>query len=123
MPLIATESGKKIFLTEDGRKLVTVLPGDGIGPECVESTLRILEAARAPLAFEIHEAGASVFKKGLASGVPPETVESIRKTRVVLKGPLEECVPSLVDFGSAPVGALRCPPVRLLPCGSPQGSS
>ncbi|GBD30133.1 Isocitrate dehydrogenase [NADP] [bacterium HR32] len=42
MPLIATESGKKIFLTEDGRKLVTVLPGDGIGPECVESTLRIL---------------------------------------------------------------------------------
>jgi isocitrate dehydrogenase len=89
MPLIATESGKKIFLTEDGRKLVTVLPGDGIGPECVESTLRILEAARAPLAFEIHEAGASVFKKGLASGVPPETIESIRKTRVVLKGPLE----------------------------------
>ena len=35
----------------------------------------------------------------------------------------DECVPSLVDFGSAPVGALRCPPVRLLPCGSPQGSS
>ncbi|GAB6876748.1 NADP-dependent isocitrate dehydrogenase [Thermaerobacter litoralis] len=89
MGLITTESGKKLYVTEDGRKLVTVIPGDGIGPECVEATLKILEAAKAPLVFEIREAGASVFKKGLASGVPPETIESIRKSRIVLKGPLE----------------------------------
>ena len=89
MPLVTTESGKKLFVTEDGRKLVTVIPGDGIGPECIDATPKILEAAKAPLVFEIREAGASVFKKGLASGVPPETIESIRKSRIVLKGPLE----------------------------------
>lgn len=42
-----------------------------------------------PLAYEVREAGASVFRRGIASGVPQETIESIRKTRVVLKGPLE----------------------------------
>ncbi len=68
---------------------VTVIHGDGIGPECVESTLRILKAAGAELDLETHEAGAGVFKKGVASGVPKDTIESIARTRVVLKGPLE----------------------------------
>lgn len=68
---------------------VTVIHGDGIGPECVESTLRILKAAGADLELETHEAGAGVFKKGVASGVPKDTIESIARTRVVLKGPLE----------------------------------
>ncbi len=72
-----------------GKQLVTVIPGDGIGPECVRSAQRILEAAGANLAWEEREAGAEVFKKGLPSGVPPETIESIERTRVVLKGPLE----------------------------------
>ena len=89
MPLITTETGKKMHVLEDGRKLITVIPGDGIGPECVEATLKVLEAAKAPLAYEVREAGASVFRRGIASGVPQETIESIRKTRVVLKGPLE----------------------------------
>ncbi|AEV16679.1 Isocitrate dehydrogenase [Thermus sp. CCB_US3_UF1] len=89
MSLITTQSGKKVYLTPEGKKLITVIPGDGIGPECVEATLKILEAAKAPLAYEVREAGAAVFKQGLESGVPPETIESVRKTRVVLKGPLE----------------------------------
>ena len=89
MPLITTETGKKMHVLEDGRKLITVIPGDGVGPECVEATLKVLEAAKAPLAYEVREAGASVFRRGIASGVPQETIESIRKTRVVLKGPLE----------------------------------
>jgi isocitrate dehydrogenase len=89
MSLITTETGKKVHVFDDGRKLITVIPGDGVGPECVEATLKILEAAKAPLAHEVREAGASVFKKGIASGVPQETIESIRKTRVALKGPLE----------------------------------
>ncbi len=72
-----------------GKKLVTLIPGDGIGPEVTTSARRVLEAAGAPLAWEERPAGASVFRTGLASGVPAETVESIRRTRVVLKGPLE----------------------------------
>ena len=68
---------------------VTLIPGDGIGPECVEAARRIIEAAGVPLEWEIAEAGAEVFKKGLPSGVPAETMDSIARTRVALKGPLE----------------------------------
>jgi isocitrate dehydrogenase len=68
---------------------VTLIPGDGIGPECVAAAQRILEAAGAPIDWETHEAGAEVFKKGLPSGVPGETMESIARTRIALKGPLE----------------------------------
>jgi isocitrate dehydrogenase len=68
---------------------VTLIPGDGIGPECVRAAQRIVEAAGATISWDEREAGAEVFKKGLPSGVPPETIESIDRTRVVLKGPLE----------------------------------
>jgi isocitrate dehydrogenase len=68
---------------------VTLIPGDGIGPEVVGSARRIVEAAGAPIDWEPYEAGAEVFKRGLTSGVPPETIESISRTRVALKGPLE----------------------------------
>ncbi len=78
-----------IHMTSSGKKLITVIPGDGIGPECIDSALRLIEATGAPVEWEVREAGASVFKKGLETGVPPETIESISKTRVVLKGPLE----------------------------------
>lgn len=69
--------------------LVTLIPGDGIGPECVSAAQQIIEASGAEVAWEVRHAGASVFRQGIASGVPQETIESIRKTRVVLKGPLE----------------------------------
>jgi isocitrate dehydrogenase len=68
---------------------VTLLPGDGIGPEIAEVTRRVLTAAGAPLDYEVCAAGASVFGHGVASGVPDETVESIARTGLVLKGPLE----------------------------------
>jgi isocitrate dehydrogenase len=76
-------------VTNAGEKLVTVIPGDGVGPECVRAAQRLIEAAGARLVWEERAAGASVFKQGIASGVPPETIESIRRTRCVLKGPLE----------------------------------
>jgi len=75
--------------TETGKRRVTLIPGDGIGPECVEAARRIVEAAGARIEWEERQAGASVFRQGLRSGVPHETIDSIRKTRVVLKGPLE----------------------------------
>jgi isocitrate dehydrogenase len=71
------------------KTLVTLIPGDGIGPECVDAARRIVEAAGAPIDWEEAEAGSEVFRAGLPSGVPPETMDSITRTRVALKGPLE----------------------------------
>jgi isocitrate dehydrogenase len=71
------------------KKLVTLIPGDGIGPEVVESARQIVEATGAAVEWEERQAGASVFLQGLATGVPDDTIDSIRRTRVVLKGPLE----------------------------------
>ncbi|MCS7022828.1 MAG: NADP-dependent isocitrate dehydrogenase [Gemmataceae bacterium] len=69
-------------------KTVTLIPGDGIGPECIESARRIVDATGVNIVWEVRDAGEKVFKQGIPSGVPPETIESIRKTRCVLKGPL-----------------------------------
>ena len=68
---------------------ITLIPGDGIGPECVAAAVAIVEASGAPIAWEEAAAGAEVFKAGVASGVPGETMDSIARTRVALKGPLE----------------------------------
>jgi isocitrate dehydrogenase len=77
-----------VHVTPEGKKLVTLIPGDGIGPECIEAARRIVEATGAPIAWEVRHAGESVFKAGIASGVPQDTIESITRTRCVLKGPL-----------------------------------
>ena len=68
---------------------VTLIYGDGIGREVVGATRRIIDEAGAEIQWEECEAGAEVFKKGNATGVPQETIESIQRNRVVLKGPLE----------------------------------
>ncbi len=70
------------------KKHVTLIPGDVTGPEVVNSAQRIIEAAGAAIEWEKCEAGEQVFRRGLPSGVPTETIESIHRTRVVLKGPL-----------------------------------
>ncbi len=71
------------------KQAVTVIPGDGIGPEVVGAAQRILEARGVPIAWEECHAGSRVFRQGIASGVPQDTLESIRRTRIALKGPLE----------------------------------
>lgn len=68
---------------------VTLIYGDGIGPEVVGATRKIIDAAGVKIDWEVCEAGAQVFKRGLPSGVPVETIESIKRNRLVLKGPLE----------------------------------
>src|SRR2546427_5532392 len=55
----------------------TLIPGDGIGPEVIDAARRIIAATGAPIEWEERQAGASIFKKGLPSGVPPETIESV----------------------------------------------
>jgi isocitrate dehydrogenase len=71
------------------KRKITVLPGDGIGPEVVDAALAIIKATGVPVEFEICEAGARAFQKGIVTGIPKETIESIERTRVALKGPLE----------------------------------
>jgi isocitrate dehydrogenase (NAD+) len=67
---------------------VTLIPGDGIGPSISDATVRVLEAVKAPLDWDIQVAGlAGVERYG--DPMPDETLESIRRTRLALKGPLE----------------------------------
>jgi len=72
-----------------GKRKITILPGDGIGPEVVDAALAIVQASGAAVEFEKCEAGARAFQNGIVTGIPKETIESIERTRVVLKGPLE----------------------------------
>src|SRR6185436_9811830 len=67
---------------------VTLIPGDGIGPSITRATVRIVEASGADIVWEEQAAGmAGVAKYG--DPIPDETLDSIRRTRVALKGPLE----------------------------------
>ena len=68
---------------------ITLIPGDGIGPEVTTAARRVIDATGVSINWEICEAGASVFKKGQATGVPQETIDSIMRNKVALKGPLE----------------------------------
>src|SRR6266540_2546277 len=70
------------------RRKFTVIPGDGIGPEVIAVALKVVDATGVDIEPEIHQAGASIFAKGIDSGVPKDTIESIERTKVVLKGPL-----------------------------------
>ncbi|OJW53316.1 MAG: isocitrate dehydrogenase [Alphaproteobacteria bacterium 41-28] len=70
-------------------KAVTLIEGDGIGPEIVHAAQRVVDASGVKIQWDICEAGAEVFKKGLATGVPQETIDSLKRTKVALKGPLE----------------------------------
>jgi isocitrate dehydrogenase len=71
------------------RHAVTLIPGDGIGPEVTLAARRVVEATGVLIDWDVQHAGAAVFRAGDPTGVPAATVESIRRTRVVLKGPLE----------------------------------
>ena len=65
----------------------TLIPGDGIGPEVSDATLEALEAVGAPFEWETHKAGQGGID-ACGDPLPPETLASIRKTRLALKGPL-----------------------------------
>jgi isocitrate dehydrogenase len=67
---------------------ITVAQGDGIGPEIMTATLRILEAAEAPLEIETIDIGEKVYLAGNTSGIEPSSWESLRRTKVFLKAPI-----------------------------------
>ena len=66
---------------------VTLIPGDGIGPEIVEASVMVLDALHAPFAWDVHQAGMSGLE-AFGDPLPQTTVDSIRRTRLALKGPL-----------------------------------
>src|SRR6266850_2204091 len=67
---------------------VTLIPGDGIGPSITAATVRVLEATGADIQWDVQVAGmAAVAKYG--DPIPDSTLDSIKRTRVALKGPLE----------------------------------
>lgn len=67
---------------------ITVAYGDGIGPEIMDATLRILEAAGARIDVEKIDIGESVYLAGNTAGIAPEAWASLRRTRVFLKAPI-----------------------------------
>ena len=67
---------------------VTIAYGDGIGPEIMEATLRVLDAAGARLAYERIEIGEKVYLRGITSGIEESAWESLRRTKVFFKAPI-----------------------------------
>jgi isocitrate dehydrogenase (NAD+) len=67
---------------------VTLIPGDGTGPELTEATRRVLEATGVEFDWDLREAGADVMEKYGGNPLPAEVLEAIRETGVALKGPI-----------------------------------
>jgi len=99
--------------------IITLIPGDGIGPEVSSAVVRIIEAAGASVQWETHYAGAQALEK-FGSTLPDDLLESIKRNRVALKGPIT--TPVGKGFTSVNVGLRKAldlyanlRPVRALP--------
>jgi isocitrate dehydrogenase len=67
---------------------ITVAHGDGIGPEIMDATLQIIQAAGANIDIETIEIGEQVYLRGQSAGIEPSAWESLRRTKVFLKAPI-----------------------------------
>ena len=98
---------------------ITLIPGDGIGPEVSSAVVRIIEAAGADIQWETHYAGAQALEK-FGDTLPQELLESIKRNKLALKGPIT--TPVGKGFTSVNVGLRKAldlyanlRPVRALP--------
>src|SRR5438309_2708530 len=66
---------------------VTFIPGDGVGPELSEATRRVLEGTGVAFEWDVQEAGADVMDR-YGTPLPEHVLESIRRTKVAIKGPI-----------------------------------
>ena len=66
---------------------ITLIPGDGVGPEITEATRRVMEATGVAFQWDLAYAGADVMEK-YGTPLPDHVLESIRKNRIALKGPI-----------------------------------
>jgi len=71
-----------------GETPLTIAAGDGVGPEIMRATLEVLTAAGARLDPEWVDLGEAMYRQGHGTGVPPQAWTSLRRTRVLLKGPI-----------------------------------
>ena len=69
------------------KHIITLIPGDGIGPEIVAATVRTIEATGVEIEWETHIIGAQALEK-YGTTIPDSTIESIKRNKVALKGPL-----------------------------------
>ena len=98
---------------------ITLIPGDGIGPEVASTVVRIIEASGAQIEWETHYAGAQALEK-FGETLPKELLESIQRNKVALKGPVT--TPVGKGFTSVNVGLRKAldlyanvRPIRALP--------
>jgi len=98
---------------------ITLIPGDGIGPEIIAATVRIIEASGVDIEWETHVLGALAQEK-FGTTLPESTIESIKKNKVALKGP--QMTPIGKGFTSVNVGLRKAldlyanvRPVKALP--------
>jgi isocitrate dehydrogenase (NAD+) len=98
---------------------ITLIPGDGIGPEVTSAVVRIIEATGVEVEWETHYAGAQALEK-YGTTLPDDLLESIKRNKVALKGPIT--TPVGKGFTSVNVGLRKAldlyanlRPVRALP--------
>jgi isocitrate dehydrogenase (NAD+) len=80
---------------------ITLIPGDGIGPEVTDAVLRILNASGVSITWERHDAGLLAFQR-TGQTLPIELIDSVRRNKVALKGPVT--TPIAQGFTSVNVG-------------------
>jgi isocitrate dehydrogenase (NAD+) len=80
---------------------ITLIPGDGIGPEVTEAVARIFKVAALPIDWERHDAGVTAFKR-FNQSLPPDLLDSVKRNKVALKGPVT--TPIAEGFTSVNVG-------------------
>jgi isocitrate dehydrogenase (NAD+) len=83
------------------KHIITLIPGDGIGPEIVAATVNIIEATGVDIEWETHILGAQALEK-FGTTLPESTIESIKRNKVALKGP--QMTPIGKGFTSVNVG-------------------
>src|SRR5664280_856486 len=69
------------------KRTVTLIPGDGIGPEITTAMRRVVEATGVDIEWEVVDAGAGVMPR-YGSPLPPQVLQSIRHNKVAIKGPI-----------------------------------
>ena len=76
-------------------RVITLIPGDGIGPEVTEAVVRILHVAGLEIEWERYDAGVMAFKR-FNQSLPAELLDSIRRNRIALKGPVTTPIAKLI---------------------------
>ena len=95
---------------------VTLIPGDGTGPELTEATRRVLEATGVDFDWDVREAGVDVMEEA-GTPLPEETLASVKANGVAIKGPITRRVASAIS------GPVPSPGISVTRCAATAGHS